>query len=380
MMRAIRKPYCLLLFLMIVLLVQQVHGNYPNEREGSKTVADWWSISDSDFVTQYGNLAISTQDQQSQFAWMVFARVNQQVTSATNQQKFSQWELWPSDPDTFTPDTPQFTAAKKVRTRPHLQPLQQLRMFSHHTGMLQAAATPFPQAGQEVTRNTVSYNYIIGKTLNTQQGIAAYLGQTGNKIEFPLGAVETKAIWVSGQLPGAYQVGGFSLTALHLMVKVRPTPSNSFTDNSPSWFWTTFELKSNQGLAAAQKFITYKDALSQSGSQALLQQAGLGNTPFGNYVSDGQQIQFSDAGNPAIILGNTQLEWPFATPPSQNPSNWTKWSSSCHSCHAQASGAVTGNGMKIFFFTAPVGQLVGGALPGTDYKPYDFVWSLGMAQ
>src|SRR5581483_4689594 len=128
------------------------------------------------------------------------------------------------------------------------------------------------------------------KQLNTQQGIAAYLGQQGNRIDFPSGAVETKAWWVRGAVPGAYQVGGFSLTALHLMVKVRPTPTQPFTDDNPSWFWTTFELKSNQGLAAAQKFITYGDALPAGESQMLLQQAGLGGTPFVNYVSDGQQI------------------------------------------------------------------------------------------
>src|SRR4029077_9029275 len=129
----------------------------------------------------------------------------------------------------------------------------------------------------------------------------------------------TKAVWARGSIAGAYQVGGFSLKALHLMVKVKPTPSNPFTDNAPSWFWTTFELKSNQGLAAAQKFITYGDALATDDSRPLLKQASLGNTPFTNYVSNGQQVQFFDAKNATIILGNTQLEWAFATPPNRDP-------------------------------------------------------------
>jgi hypothetical protein len=329
-------------------------------------------------VTQYGQLATGTQEQQSQFAWMVFARVNQQVTSATNQQKFSQWELWPSDTDTFSPDVPAFAAARKIRTRPHLQPVQQLRMFSPHAGT--AEASPFPQAGQEVTRDSLSYDYITGKQLNTQRGIATYLGQQGNRIEFPPGAVETKAFWARGAIGGAYQLGGFSLTALHVMVKVRPTPSNPFTDDSPSWFWTTFELKSNQGLAAAQRLITYGDALAAAGSRMLMQQAGLGDTPFMNYVSNGQQIQFFDSNNATIILGNTQLEWAFATPANQNPTTWTRWSSSCHSCHAQASGAISGGGMNVFSLTAPVGALTGGALPSAGYQPYDFVWALSLAQ
>ena len=253
-------------------------------------------------------------------------------------------------------------------------------MFRARAHSLATEANPFPQAGEEVTRNSISYEYIMGKNLNTQQGIASYLSQPGRRIDFPLGAVETKAVWVRGSLAGAYQVAGFSLTALHLMVKVQPTPSSPFTDNSPSWFWTTFELKTDQDLAAAQKFITYGDALPPGGAQAILQQSGLGNTPFTNYVSNGQQIQFSDANNQAIILGNAQLEWAFATPPNQNPATWTKWSSSCHSCHAQGSGVVSGSGMNVFSFTAPVGRLTGNALPGAGYQPYDFVWALSRAQ
>ena len=314
---------------------QQADGG--QSRDGStKLAAGWWSIPDIDFVTQYGKLATGTEEQQSQFAWMAFARVNQQVTSGTNQQKFSQWELWVNDPQTFTPDTPRFEAAKKIRTRPHLQPIQQNRIFSAHARVPET--NQFPRVGQEVTRNSLSYNYIMDNHLNSQEGIATYLGKQGATIAFPIGVVETKAYWVSGSIAGAYQEGGFSLTGLHLMVKVKPTPDNPFTDNSPSWFWTTFELKSNKDLAAAQKFITYGDALPAGEAEKLMKEAGLENTPFTNYVSNGTQIQFSDAKNKTIVLGNTQLENGFATPPFADPASWTSWSSSCHSCHAQASG------------------------------------------
>jgi hypothetical protein len=365
----------LVLLLPFVVFGPGVNGR-PSREEVPKLGANWWSISDTDFVTQYGKLATGTQGQQSQFAWMTFARANQRVP--LGKQTFSQWELWPSDQETFTPDVPRFDATKKVRTRPNLRPLQQLRMSRGHA--LAAEATPFPQAGQEVTRNSLSYNYILDTHLNTQDGIATFLGKPGNMIQFPLGCVETKAWWVKGALPGAYQVGGLSLTALHLMVKVRPTPGNPFTDDSPSWFWTTFELKSNKGLDAAKKFITYPDALPASESAMLLKQAGLGGTPFTNYVLDGQQIQFSDAKNQKIVLGNTQLEWPFATPPNQDPSTWTSWSSSCHSCHSQGSGMVSGSGMNVFSFTAPVGPLTGNALPPAGFQSYDFVWALAQAQ
>lgn len=367
--------------LVLVLLIPLVStgrpaGGRPAGDDPPKLGANWWGIPEADFVAQYGNLATGTQPQQSQFAWMTFARANQRVT--LGQQQFSQWEVWPSDPDTFTPDTPRFEATRKVRTRPNLRPLQQLRMFRPHA--LAAEATPFPQAGEEVHRNPTSYDYILGNHLNTQAGIAAFLGTAGNRIQFPVGAVETKAWWARGALPGAYQVGGFSLTALHLMVKVKPTPANPFTDDTPSWFWTTFELKSNKGLAAAQKFITYGDALPAGTAASLLQQAGLGQTAFTNYVLNGQQVQFSDPKNPKIVLGNTQLEWPFATPANHDPTTWTSWSSSCHSCHAQASGQVSGGGMNVFSFTAPVGPLTGSALPPAGYQSYDFVWALALAQ
>jgi hypothetical protein len=220
----------------------------------------------------------------------------------------------------------------------------------------------------------------MGQHLNTQGGIATYLANQGNRIEFPLGVVETKAFWVRDSIAGAYQLGGFSLTALHLMVKVKPTPSNPFTDNSPSWFWTTFELKSNKGLAAAQKFITYGDALPPDEARKLMTEAGLESTAFTNYVSNGQQTQFADSKKSTIILGNTQLEWPFATPRNQDPTSWTSWSSSCHSCHAQACGQISGNGMHVFRFTAPVGPLMGSALPPAGYRSYDFVWALALAQ
>ena len=84
--------------------------------------------------------------------------------------------------------------------------------------------------------------------------------------------------------------------------------------------------------------------------------------------------------HPTIVLGNTQLEWAFAAPPSQDPTTWTSWSSSCHSCHAQASGKVSGAGVRSFRFTAPVGPLTGNALPSSDYHPYDFVWALALAR
>lgn len=341
----------------------------------SAFAADWWNMPEPDFVKQYGNLATGTPAQQSQFAWMLFARVNQRVQYQGT--SFSQWEMWPSDSDTFSPDAPRFNPQNKTRTRPHLQESKLVRAVR---ATAHVAVNPFPSAGEEVTRNVLSYGYITGKSLNTQAGIVKYLAGPGAKIDFPIGAVEIKATWAQGALPGAYQVGGFSLTGLHIMMKFAPRPANPFTDDTPSWFWTTFEYKQNPGLAAAQKFITYGDAATPAQITQWLTQAGLNTTAFVNYASNGTQIQYYDAKNAKIVLGNTQMEWPFATPQNQNPTTWTSWSSSCHSCHGQASGQPSGQTVNFFGFTAPVGKLTGAALPPGGYQALDFVWALANAQ
>ena len=343
----------------------------------SAFAADWWNMPDPDFVKQYGNLATGTQVQQSQFAWMLFARVNQPVPFQG--QTFSQWELWPSDHDTFAPNMGLFTAQTKVRTRPHLQ-VSKLAVLLNSPHTLNALMNPFPSGGEEVTRNRLSYDYIIGKGLNTQAGIAKFLSASGAKVDFPIGTVEIKAFWVRGAIAGSYQVAGFSLTGIHVMMKIAPRPGNPFIDNSPSWFWTTFEFKQNKGLAAAQKLITYGDALPSAQVTTLLNQSGLGATPFVNYGSDGTQIQFSDVKTKNIVLGNTQIEWFLAHPANHDPTTWKSWSSSCHSCHAQASGQPSGQAVNFFSFTGPVGPLTGTNLPPSGDQSFDFVWALFNAQ
>ncbi|SRR5260370_13937848 len=81
---------------------------------------DWWTLSDQDFATQYGKQAISNAIRdQATVAWMLFARVNQ--PKPNQGQTFSQWEMWPSNDDTFSPAVHLFKAEAKVRTRPHLE-------------------------------------------------------------------------------------------------------------------------------------------------------------------------------------------------------------------------------------------------------------------
>ena len=337
----------------------------------------WWTLSDAAFAQQYAKQATSpTIADQSSVAWMLFARANQRVPF--NGTTLSQWEVWPSNDDTFSPAVKAFVVQNKVRTRPHLQAPKDLRFNAH----LKLLALPPAGGGEEVTRNGLSYGYIREKGLYTIGGIKAFFGSPSAQVNFPNGAVEVKASWASGPVDGAYQVTDttmtppavYSLLGLHIMAKIAPTPADPFTSENPSWFWTTFEFKGNPGWSHAQTLITYRDALPPGQAQSLLGQAGLGSTAFANYLCNGTQIRFSDDKNPAIVLGNTQMEAGFAIPPGPPITAWTKWNSSCHSCHATSSG--TSAGGMYPFQNDPIGKLVGINPPLTGYRSFDFVWSI----
>jgi hypothetical protein len=342
--------------------------------------ADWWTISDKDFATEFATQATSeTIKDQSNVAWMLFARVNQPVQNQG--QTVSQWEMWPSNDDTFSPAVALFKAETKVRTRPHLQAPKTAKIEGK-TKAVHLFSLPPSGGGEEVTRNLDSYTYIIQNGLQTQAGVKQFLASPNPKADLPIGAVEIKASWVPGKTDGAYQftgsTGTYSLLGIHIMAKVKPGPADPFSSEDPSWFWTTFEFKGNPGLANAQGLLTYKDALPPADAMALLTQAGLGQSPFANYKCNGTQIRFSDAKNKKILLGNTQME-PFNfTPTNAGPAQWKTWNISCHTCHATASANPK---TPAFFFPFSNVQIKGGGGPipagqMTGYQPLDFIWSI----
>ena len=125
------------------------------------------------------------------------------------------------------------------------------------------------------------------------------------------------------------------------MAKVQPGPTDPFSSEEVSWFWTTFEFQGNPGLAHAQSFLTYKDALPSADALGLLTQAGLGKSTFANYKCNGTQIRYSDATNKRIVLGNTQMEnFNFTPANAQSPAQWKTWNISCHTCHGTASASL----------------------------------------
>lgn len=346
---------------------------------------DWFNMNDPQFAQTYAGWAFSENlTRQSEFAWMLFARVNRSVM--LDGQAYRLWELWPDNLRTFSPGVSQLKSndlLKKKRNGPVLQTIKA------HQG-----APRFNQrgAGEEVTRNGISYWYIVQNKLTTRAGVKKYLSRPGQRVDLPIGAIEIKADWRAikdvENYRQAYVIyddkkNGYALVGLHIMMKIEPVPKDVFISESPSWFWTSFEFNDNPGLKNARSLITYGNQANQSFIDSTLKTAKLNKTKMINYSSNGTQIRFSDSRNPAIILGNTTMEDfagfpnPVSADTPAKPATWVSWISSCHACHATASANVSLDPSDENFFYPFTVQT--GKLPVNQLKAYqslDFIWSI----
>jgi len=126
------------------------------------------------------------------------------------------------------------------------------------------------------------------------------------------------------------------------------------------------------------KFVngTARDNLPPAQLTQYLTEAGLNQSPWTNYACNGVQISFLDKGGKPIVLGNTTMEAYFATPPGPPATKWKSWTSSCHTCHGEASAKPTGTSsfdLPFGGFQAEVGKITG--IPA-GYTPADFDWSI----
>lgn len=397
---------------------------YPSTRAAGASGEDWLKS------LQGGtdpNPALNTPDQ---FNWQLFVQINQ---AAPTQSKVGPknvttnnalWETWADDPDTFpsSPDPskcnvpnpnpancPVFpgttTAVKKV-LRPSTQQLfrqqqRELRLSSQREvqklrGRKITVAAPQISVGgnEEVRRNRSSFDFIVANALWYQQGLKAAF-EKGLPLSFPIPAIEVKARWTplascqNTTYHCNYDSNGnaFGLIALHIMSKA-----------VPNWTWATWEYVGNQGRC---DYIGCKDAFgmlpqyqntppnpqintgypspTNQLSPALLQMLGTIGSEWVNYRLKGSQIDFTDATGRAILLGNSITEAGFVQ------------TSSCMTCHAQASVDSTGLFNQTLGFT-PNGQSTNGPLqpawfyntssnPWTvTYFPIDFIWGIFDAQ
>lgn len=328
-----------------------------------------------------------------QFAWMLFVHVNSRVSPKSQD---ALWETWADDPLTFpaNPDpanppkwpdpthshggTAEFRKSLRLRSKVEGHTLRMNRSFEKalkaKTGApLPQEIDPSSQAGfapvvEQVTRNKVTFDYIIRNSLWYQQGNAERVNREP-AIIFPTDSIAIKAEWkplTASDDKTKYHWNTddkgnvYGLVALHITSKA-----------IPNWVWTTFEWVDNPGrsdyIGSSDTFgvnypIPPKQQVSQGSRpstrtfQAPNPQLGtvypageftkvldeLFDKSFGadnawksqfkNYRLKGTQVDFVDATGRPTLLGNSIAENGFVA------------TSSCITCHARASVAGSGSG------------------------------------
>lgn len=356
----------------------------------------WVTKSDADFAADCADTAFTgSLEERQALAWMFFARVNQLIADPakggmSGSGKVPVWMAWPTDPDTFGTARP-FDFSETPRA--DLSPTTEKKDLEAGD-----VSTADPDgANEEVTRNKVSYDYLIKSGLTTKLDVAAFFA-TNDYVDMPVGSVELKASWLqvtegspapAGALTFTFDSGEYWWRGLHIMAKMRslPDPGEAFYSEEPSWFWTTFEFNDNPGVAHVRdELITQRAPLSQEEIAAVLDAGNLAGFGFEAYAPNGTQIRFTAEGTGAtpVILGHTDMEDFAGSPNTAQPRYWTRFEASCHSCHATAAyNPETG---AFFPFSVPTGALDpsynksdgSGAVRylGQGYKPLDFMWPI----
>ncbi|WP_296052140.1 hypothetical protein [uncultured Alteromonas sp.] len=366
------------------------------KRFSSCTEEGWINKSDARFAADCANMAFEGDlAERQKIAWMFFARVNQQIASGKHKgmsggKTVPQWMAWPTDPDTFATTKPfDFSGAPRTAMMPSAEK-KDLNVGNVST------ANP-DGANEEVTRNRISYDYLIENHLTTRADIAAFF-ENNDYVNMPVGTVELKASWLQvtpgspapeGALTFEFDAGKYWWRGLHIMVKMRvlEDPAQVFYSEEPSWFWSTFEFNGNPGIRhVREQLITQRKSLSKSEIENLLQAADLTSPEYQNFAPNGTQIRFTDNadGVTPVILGHTDMEDFAGKPNTAQPAYWTSFDASCHSCHATA--AYNPATRATFPFSSPTGALdpaynaadSNGSTVylGQGFKPLDFMWPI----
>lgn len=368
-------------------------GQAVDEKCGSEA---WPVKSDMEFAADCADTAFTgSLEARQTLAWMFFTRVNQLIDDPakggmSGSGKVPLWMAWPTDPDTFGTTRPfEFQATPRADLRPTVEKKD---IKAGHV----ATADP-DGANEEVTRNKISYDYLIRNGLTTKHDVARFFA-SNDYLDMPVGSVELKASWLQvpdgspvpdGALTFQFDSGQYWWRGLHIMVKMQslPDPGNAFYTEDPSWFWTTFEFSDNPGAAHVREtLITQRAPLSQDQISAILTRGNLAGFGFEAYAPNGTQIRFTKGatGETPVILGHTDMEDFAGRPNTAQPRYWTRFEASCHSCHATASyNPETG---AFFPFSVPTGALdrgynmtdSGGIVRylGQGYKSLDFMWPI----
>ena len=356
----------------------------------------WLEKSDEKFAADCAAMAFSNSlKNRETLAWMFFVRVNQLINDPSNggmsgSGKVPVWMAWPTDPDTFATRQPfEFSMRPRSKMKPSVE--------KKGLDAGQIATEDPDSANEEVTRNKISYDYLVQNGLTTKRDVAAFFTKN-DYVDMPVGSIELKASWLQvtegspvpkGALTFNFDSGEYWWRGLHIMVKMKSLsdPGDVFYSEDPSWFWSTFEFNDNTGIAHVRsELITQRAPLSEKEIAALLKAGGLGGFGFDTYAPNGTQIRFTvnGTGETPVILGHTDMEDFAGSPNTAQPRYWNRFEASCHSCHATASYNPQ---TQLFFpFSVPTGALHPGyniadksnvvRYLGQGYKPLDFMWPI----
>ena len=366
-----------------------------NAASGDCTEEGWLKKSDAQFAADCADMAFNGDlEERQQLAWMFFARVNQLIDDddggMSGTGKVPVWMAWPTDPDTFATAQPfQFNATARDEMKPSAE------KKDLEAGQI-ATADP-DGANEEVTRNKISYDYLIQSGLTTKRDVATFF-ENNDYVDMPVGSVELKASWLQvtegspvpeGALTFKFDSGEYWWRGLHIMVKMQPLddPGDAFYTEDPSWFWTTFEFNDNPGVTHVRdNLITQIAPLSEKQISGILKTAGLSGFGFEAYAPNGSQIRFTENadGVTPVILGHTDMEDFAGSPNTAQPTYWNRFEASCHACHATA--AYNPETAAFYPFSVPTGALHPGynitdsngvvRYLGQGYKPLDFMWPI----
>jgi hypothetical protein len=290
------------------------------------------------------DLAINKPDE---FSWTLFTQLASPFSSSGSPVKGVTFESWATNDDTFT-NAPTFPTSPKGPTE-----LRKPALFSANAGAMHPMV--MPNGGEEVRRNRAGFDFIVNNNLHTRPGLIAAF-QSKKKIDFPIPAIEIKAIWLSEFYvpdPTQYYINvangkRYVLIALHIISK-----------QLPNWTWATFEHQNTPGrcdftgcndafgatepkiLPLAKPGQLYGSCKKSKPLLDMFADAKL-DAAWANYCLKGSQTDFTDSTGVPTQLGNSVIEAPFIQ------------TSSCITCHARS--ATNAKGANVFGFgsvTAP---------------------------
>lgn len=375
--------------------------------------------------TSDANLALTQPDK---FNWGLLVQISQRApddlqtdvklaNGQTVKTNNALWETWaddlftfPSSPDPANPPEWKNRNQQGKKLTPILQQL--LRETQTVSEQKKLSAQVSVGGTEEVRRNQSAFDFLISNHLWYVEGQACAFKKgvdqdgfpSGRRIDFKSDAIEVKAVWTTitegdkSKYHWNYDAQGnlFGLTGLHIISKT-----------IPNWTWATFEWVGNPGrcdwMGCHDSFGVTPANVAPNGSPGrqypagtltagLLQaftDAGYSGewlAEWQNYRLKGSQIDFTDTTGKPTLLGNSIIEDGFAQ------------TSSCMSCHANASVDANGNNNPSIGFAADLDrQSRNGPLdPGwfydlntwsrsrgsykLKYYPLDFIWAIFNAQ